>query len=534
MRIADVSPQPESQSLDCSDVLVAADEIESEQCATPDKPTSRRALFAAGVAALAVAAAPRRARAQGIGIPRPRKHDRISIVPDETPVAPQEWASDTTRLLRRITYGVTDSDVAAAKLYGFRGYLERQLDYKRLDDSATDAFIVAKYPLLSQTSAQLAVADANTVRAQLQQATLYRAAFSTRQLYERMVEFWSDHFNIAITKVNYLKAIDDRDVIRQYALSTFRELLYASAKSGAMMVYLDQNQSRNTAPNQNYAREIMELHTLGVDGGYTQTDVAELSRVLTGWTVAGRGDFAFNPAIHDWGAKTVLGVKIPAGSPSLGAAGIKEGEQMLDLLLAHPNTATFISTKMLQWFLTYDPTPAQVAAVAAVYTRTKGDIKSMIRAVLNTKWLVDAPMKLKRPFHLIASSLRGTAPTVTGVVGMNNQLNLVGQQLFTWDTPDGYPDVVEYWSGGVMSRWNVASYISNLAAGEVIVDTAPFMRGGSADTTVAAFDAKFFAGELDTKLRTTLTAYLKTAPYTAARVRETMALAMSANSFQWY
>ena len=117
---------------------------------------------------------------------------------------------------------------------------------------------------------------------------------------------------------------------------------------------------------------------------------------------------------------------------------------------------------------------------------------------------------------------------------MNNQLNLVGQQLFTWDTPDGYPDVVEYWSGGVMSRWNVASYISNLAAGEVIVDTAPFMRGGSADTTVAAFDTKFFAGELDTKLRTTLTAYLKTAPYTAARVRETMALAMSANSFQWY
>src|SRR5581483_6499455 len=129
-----------------------------------------------------------------------------------------------------------------------------------------------------------------------------------------------------------------------------------SAHSASMMIYLDQNTSRGTAPNQNYAREIMELHTLGVDGGYTQTDVAELSRVLTGWTVTGRGQFVFNPAIHDWGQKTVLGVTIPAGSPSLGPAGINEGEQMLDVLVHHPSTAKFIATKMLKWLLT--PTPS--------------------------------------------------------------------------------------------------------------------------------------------------------------------------------
>ncbi len=519
---ADVCPEP-------------IDTVAQANQAAPDAPRSRRALVAAGAVALAAALAPRRANAQGARRPKlPGKVFGTPNIPNEIPVAPQEWASDSTRLLRRITYGVTDADVAAARRYGFRGFLERQLDHTHIDDSLADAFVAIKYPLLSQTSTQLFAANAGTVQQQLQQSTVYRAAFSNRQLYERMVEFWSDHFNISIAKVGYLKAVDDRDVIRAYALGNFRDLLYASAKSGAMMAYLDQNQSRNTSPNQNYAREIMELHTLGVNGGYTQADVAELSRVLTGWTIAGRGDFAFNPAIHDWGAKTVLGVTIPAGAPSLGAAGIKEGEKMLDVLLAHPSTATFLSTKMLAWLLGYDPTPAQVAAVATTYTKTGGDIKAMIRATLNSAWLRTAPMKLKRPFHLIASALRTAAPTVTGVANITNQLNPTGQPLFLWDTPDGYPDLVEYWAGNVMSRWNFAAYFAALAAGEVIVDATVFMQGNTADATVGIIDARLFASEIDPQLRTSLTTYLKAGTYSAARVRETLALAMSANSFQWY
>ena len=518
------------------DVEILAGEAGAERQAehrTPgEPPKSRRAMLVAGAVALAAVASPRRARAQGLKKPRPIAG--TPNIPNEIPVAPIEWASDTSRLLRRITYGVTDADVFAARKYGFRGYMERQLDYTHIDDSATDAFVASRYPLLSQSNDLLFAALAATVELQLQQATIYRAAFSNRQLYERMVEFWSDHFNISINKVGYLKATDDRDVIRKYALTTFPKLLYASAKSGAMMSYLDQNASRNTAPNQNYAREIMELHTLGVDGGYTQADVAELSRVLTGWTIAGRGDFSFNPAIHDWGAKTVLGVRIPAGSPSLGAAGIKEGEQMLDFLLAHPSTATFVSTKMLRWFLSYDPTPAQVAEVAGVYTSTGGDIKAMIRATLNSAWLRTAPMKLKRPFHLVASSLRTSSPTVTNVAGINGQLGITGQTLFRWETPDGYPDKVEYWAGNVMTRWNYAAYYTALAAGEVIVDAATFMAGNTADATVAIIDTRLFAGEIDPALRTSLTTYLKAGTYNVARVRETLALAMSANSFQWY
>jgi uncharacterized protein (DUF1800 family) len=530
MRTAEPPARATMPPLDSADAEGASD--------TPIHSASgggRRALLALGAAAMAGALLPSRAAAQ---TPRRRPTAPAGggfkpIIPNETPLAPQEWASDTTRLLRRITMGMTEVDVAAAKRYGFRGYLERQLDHLGLDDSAVDAFVAARYPLLTQTNEQLFAANGGTVRNQLTEMTLYRAALSKRQLYERMVEFWSDHFNISINDVGYMKAVDDRDVIRKHALGSFRTLLHASAKSGAMMAYLDQNQSRVGSPNQNYAREIMELHTLGVDGGYTQNDVAELSRVFTGWTITNRGVFTFNPAIHDWAAKTVLGVTIPAGTPSLGAAGIKEGERMIDVLLAHPSTATFIATKMLQWFVTYAPTPAQVQAVAAVYTQTDGDIKAMIRATLNSAWLRVAPMKLKRPFHFVASALRAAASTVNGVANMNGQLNNVGQPLFAWDTPDGYPDRVEYWAGNILPRWSFNNSFANLATGDVVVDVAPYTKP-TVDATIAVIDARLFAGEMEGTLRIALTNYLRTGTYNAARIRETIALALSANSFQWY
>jgi uncharacterized protein (DUF1800 family) len=532
MSTAASSPVPDSFAASVS--IVPAPIEETEQRAS--EPTTRRALLALGAAATAAALLPDTAAAQSARRrPAPPKTgDFNSIVPDEVPVAPVEWTSDTTRLLRRITMGTTDVEVAAGKRYGFRGYLERQLQFQYVDDSAADAFVAAKYPLLALPADQLFAQNSGTIQNQLAQATLYRAAFSTRQLYERMVEFWSDHFNISFTKVGYLKAVDDRDVIRKHALGNFRDLLFASAKSAAMMSYLDQNQSRAGAPNQNYAREIMELHTLGVDGGYSQNDVAELSRVFTGWTIAGRGDFSFNPAIHDWKTKTVLGVTIPAGSAALGAAGIQEGEQMINVLLDHPSTAAFIATKMLRWFLTYDPTQAQIDAVAAEYKRTQGDIKAMIRATLNSAWLRTAPMKLKRPFHYVASALRAAHPTVTGVSGMNGQLNNVGQPLFVWETPDGYPDKVEYWAGNILPRWTFGNTLAAQSSGEIIIDIALFQKGNTADATVATIDSRLFGGEMDAALRASLTAYLKAGTYSAARVRETLALALSANSFQWY
>jgi uncharacterized protein (DUF1800 family) len=457
--------------------------------------------------------------------------DPATMRPSESVTAPSDWTSITGRLVRRTTMGVMPAEMTRATEFGYQGYLNYQLNHTRINDDAAEAVVAAKWPLMSQTSDILFAADSGAVRSQLQESTLYRAAFSQRQLYQRMVELWSDHFNQDYDKVGYLLVADQRDVIRANALSTFPALLKASAHSASMMLYLDQQTSRSKAPNQNYAREIMELHTLGVDGGYTQDDVAELSRVLTGWTFTGKGQFAFNPAFHDTGAKTVLGVTIAGQS---GAAGINEGEQMLDVLAKHPSTARFIATKMLRWLLDPNPTDAQVSTVASVYKATGGDIKSMIRVILNDSWLPASPMKLKRPFHFLASALRSTNPTVTTMATMNNQLSSMGHLSYTWDTPDGYPDKIEYWAGNIVPRWGFAQALANLNSTTTIaVDTKPYLAG-SADAAVEMIDLNFFANEIPAATKTALLAYLKGGTFNDARMRETLSLAIGANAFQWY
>jgi uncharacterized protein (DUF1800 family) len=506
---------------------------------TPDQPSRRSFVFFGALAATALF--PRSARAQARA--RRRAVETEAQPSDAFPTRPQrdsgsdvfaEWDSSVTRLARRVTMGMTGADVTLANALGYDGYLENQLNYTRINDSVVESFVAQKWPLLSQTSNQLFSADSTTLENQLRESTIYRAAFSQRQLYHRMVELWSDHFNQDYDKVGYLLIADQRDVIRQHALGKFPDLLKASAHSPSMLLYLDQNTSRSGAPNQNYAREIMELHTLSVNGGYTQDDVAELSRVLTGWTFQGKGTFFFDPNRHDWGAKTVLGVNIPAGSPALGAAGINEGEQMLDFLVAHPSTAKFIATKMLMWLLTPAPTDAQISTVAAVYRATGGDIKAMIRVILNESWVAASPMKLKRPFHFLVSALRSANPAVTSVAPLNSQLNNLGHPIFTWDTPDGFPDNIQYWAGNIVPRWAFGTTMSSFNSATTIqFATAPYLAG-SQDAAIELLDQNFFGGEMPATTRTALTAYLKGGTFNDARMRETIGLAINSNAFQWY
>lgn len=437
-------------------------------------------------------------------------------------------AVPVSRLVRRITLGATASEMALARQLGWQGYLEHHLNYKRIDDSACENTATGRWPLANRPIHGLL--SVNLVQAQndIRQATIFRAVYSKRQLHQRMVEFWTDHFSQDIDRVQQLLIPDQRDVIRQHALGKFPAMVRASSKSASMIAYLDQAVSSAGSPNQNYARELLELHTVGVDGGYSQTDVEELARVLTGWSV-GLGQFLFIPTIHDWGAKRVMGLDVPASSSSLGQAGVQEGERVIDMLVAHPSTARFIATKMLRWLLDPNPSESQIETVAAVYRATGGDIQSMIRVILNETWVGAAPMKLKRPYHFLVSAMRSVNLGDAGFSFPATQLQSLGQQLFDWDTPDGYPDSTEYWSGNVLPKWNFAATLSSILP----INTDPYL-GGSPAAAVDVIDQNFFSGEMPPTTRNGLLKFIGTSRIDDAKVRELMALAISSNAFQWY
>lgn len=366
--------------------------------------------------------------------------------------------------LNRTTFGITADLLAQASQLGREEWLEQQLDPESIDDSGVEAVLSQQMPTLYLSPRELARwPEPQQVPAQLKQATLYRALYSRRQLLEVMVEFWSNHFSIYHLDgpLRLLKTIDDREVNRPHALGSFRDLLHASSKSPAMLVYLDNHTNVAGTPNENYARELMELHTLGVDGGYTEQDVQEVARCLTGWAV-GRygtdevGQFRFYPRRHDDGKKQVLGTRIPANG------GIRDGETVVDLLAGHPATARFIATKLVRRFVSDEPPANLVQRVAATFEETDGDIRSLLRVILfSDEFLASADQKLKRPVEFMASALRvtGLAPNRRIYALLRQALNAMGQVPFNWIPPDGYPDVATYWAStnGLLNRWNFTS-----------------------------------------------------------------------------
>jgi uncharacterized protein (DUF1800 family) len=267
-----------------------------------------------------------------------------------------------------------------------------------------------------------------------------------------MVDFWSDHFNIFVEKGNcfYLKTVDDREVIRKHALGSFRDIVWASAHSPAMIVYLDNQANEKSHPNENYARELMELHTLGVEGGYTQQDVMELARCLTGWNVKDHfwlGDFVFMEDLHDTGIKNILGLTIqPAGQ--------QEAEQVIEHLVTHPSAARFIATKLTRRFIADEPPQVIVEKATQTFLKTNGDIKSVLRVVL-LDGLPLAQPKYKRPANFVLSALRMLNVETDGAA-LHEYLLRMGQVYFNWPTPDGYPDHSDAWQGNLMPRWQFA------------------------------------------------------------------------------
>lgn len=366
-------------------------------------------------------------------------------------------------------------------------YVRDQLAPGAIDDAHADRRL-ARHAELGESAGELYEYKERVLLAHLTSAALLRARYSERQLHAVMVDFWTDHFNIDSSKgdCRWLKAADDRDVIRQHALGSFPEMLRASALSPAMLWYLDGRVNRYASPgdrpNENYARELLELHTLGVHGGYTQHDVMEVARALSGWTVRSRrevvfglGKVEFHPEWHDDAEKHILGRVVPAG------LGARDLDAVIDLVALHPSTARHLATKWCRRFIADDPPPQAVDAVATTFIGSRGSIASSLGTLFITPEFVRARRtKLKRPFHYVVSALRATDAHTDGGPALHEMLRRMGHAPYQFPTPDGYADDQASWLGTLLWRWNFAAALAanRLDGTRVDPDTLRAALGG--------------------------------------------------------
>ncbi len=390
----------------------------------------------------------------------------LAPLPASVPAPVRAKASDAEQavlLLNRIAPGAFFSERERVAALGLEAYLEEQLAPEAIDDSAIDAVIAQALPTLAMSRAELLargreMGGPQAIGRELVVAQLLRSLYSRRPLLEAMVGFWSDVLNIQSSSaiLAIYKALDDREVVRAHALGRFRDLLGASAKSPAMLVYLDNASNGRSGINENYARELMELHTLGVDGGYGEDDVVDVARALSGWSIHPTFHvFQFRPSWHDTGAKRVLGVDLPAGR------GIEDGEQVLDILAAHPSTARHLATRLVRRFFADRPSAALVDAAAQAFLGSGGDIRAMLRALFRHPAAREAaPAKFKRPQEYVLSAMRviGAQLEGNGVRVLLETLTRLAHVPFQWPAPNGYPDAAGYWlnSNAMLNRWNFA------------------------------------------------------------------------------
>ena len=332
-------------------------------------------------------------------------------------------------------------------------FIEEQLAPGSIPD-AQAFWLVRRVEAVSLQAPDIFDLSRETAVGELRRATILRAVYSERQLCERMVEFWSDHFNVFAAKADcaWLRVVEDREVIRRHALGNFHDLLRASATSAAMLTYLDGRTSVAGNPNENHARELLELHTLGVDGGYTQRDVMELSRALTGWRVRRlwhRGRVRIDPSLHDAAAKVVLGERLEGDAS-------RELDRIVDLLSAHPSTALFLSRKLCRRFVGEEPPQELVARTAKAFRESDGSIRHTVSVILHSRELREAPPQFKRPYTFVVSALRALGARTDGGPALVTELARLGQLPFGWPSPDGYPEGESHWRARMLPRWNFA------------------------------------------------------------------------------
>jgi uncharacterized protein (DUF1800 family) len=373
---------------------------------------------------------------------------------------------------------------------------------KRLDfvwalrpEQRRQLFTVA--PVALRRELMLSVNPQNVVASDLTEAKLLRAIYSNHQLEELLVDFWYNHFNVFLNKGGdrFLAPAYEREAIRPHVFGKFYDLLVATAQSPAMLFYLDNwlsvapntdpraNQKNKRGLNENYGRELLELHTLGVDGGYTQKDVIEVARCFTGWTIANPrkgGGFEYNDKVHDKGEKIVLGHVIAAGG------GMNDGIEVLKILAHHSSTAHFISLQLARRFVADDPPPSLVNRMAQTFKKSDGDLRQVMQTMLFSPefWSEGAyRAKLKTPFELVASAARAANADVQSAFVLGNELQKLGEPLYRKLEPTGYSNLNAEWlgAGALLERMNFAVALGHNRMPGVTVAAADWQILGSPD-----------------------------------------------------
>jgi len=428
-----------------------------------------------------------------------------------------EQKTDVLHALNRLTYGPRPGDVERVSAMGLQTWIDSQLSPSRIDNTIVErrlaqletltldpATIQRTYSgpaMVARRERQLAgdggtpdsgsrlpvpgsrEADAQRkarqVISDIETAKLLRAVYSERQVEEILVDFWFNHFNVFAGKGatrNYVSEYE-REAIRPYVLGSFRDMLGATARHPAMLFYLDNWLSsapgaegarrssgapgtRSSGINENYARELLELHTLGVDGGYTQQDIVNVAKAFSGWTMQPRqgSGFVFAANRHDRGEKVVLGQSIKAG-------GVGDGERVLDIVAAHPSTAKHIATKLAVRFISDNPPASVIDRVAARFLAAKGDLREVTKALLSSPEFLSADAhraKVKTPLEFVASALRATGAEVRNAGPLARTLRDMGMPLYFCQPPTGYDETATTWvsAGALVSRMNFAVELS--------------------------------------------------------------------------
>ena len=475
--------------------------------------------------------------------------------------------------LNRLGFGPRPGQVEQIEKTGLENWIQAQIHPENIGDPVADARL-AQFPALGLSAAgllaeyppqdvaakrlgmkvdeyqkhlqdlakqpggmnSLPFKDQNEIVNESMEAKIVRAVYSERQLAEQLDDFWFNHFNIFVYKdVDRWYLIPyERDAIRPHVLGKFHDLLEATAKSPAMMYYLDNSSSADPHAfdrlklhpvhprpeeklpplggkrglNENYGRELMELHTLGVDGGYKQEDVIEVARAFTGWTIESPREnpaFYFDARIHDPGPKRVLGKNIKGG-------GIKDGEQVLDVLVKDRHTALHISQQLAERFVSDDPPPALVARMAKTFEKSKGDIRTVMTTMIYSPefWSRTAfRAKVKTPFELVASTARALGADVDQPMQLVQWVTRIGEPLYQCLTPNGYSDKAAAWvsTGALLNRVNFAVALTGNKVRGAQVDINSLVGtdlGVNSKLALERIEAEFLAGQVSDSTRATL------------------------------